>query len=95
MIKLMNHKINQVLGAVLLVVALLTGQNAWAQNPATIGSISYNSTIGAYEIANENNLHDLAVYVNGSGTYSDNTTTNSTAHDCTGLPAVWMETARR
>lgn len=45
----MNHKINQVLGAVLTIAALLTGQNAWAQNPAAIGSISYNSTLGARE----------------------------------------------
>ena len=28
----MNHKINQVLSAVLLVVALLTGQQTWAAN---------------------------------------------------------------
>ena len=63
-------KLNQVLAVVLTIVALMTGQSAWAQNPATIGSISYNSTLGAYEIANENNLHDLAVYVNGAGSYS-------------------------
>ena len=81
----LTKKLNQVLAVVLTIVALMTGQQAWAQNPATIGSISYNSTIGAYEIANENNLHDLAVYVNGSGTYSDNTTKNNTVHDCTGL----------
>ena len=59
-------KLNQVLAVVLTIVALMTGQTAWAQNPATIGSISYDSTLGAYEIANENNLHDLAVYVNGT-----------------------------
>ena len=70
---------------VLIIFTLLTVKTAWAQNPATIGSISYNSTLGAYEIASANNLHDLAVYVNGSGTYSDNTTKNSTVHDCTGL----------
>lgn len=81
----MNKKLNQVLSAVLLTAALLAGQTAWAQNPATIGSISYNSTLGAYEIASADNLHDLAVYVNGSGTYSDNTTKNNTVHDCTGL----------
>lgn len=28
----------------------MTAQTAWAQDPATIGSISYNSTLGAYEI---------------------------------------------
>ena len=81
----MNKKLNQVLSAVLLTAALLVGQTTWAQNPATIGSISYNSTLGAYEIASADNLHDLAVYVNGSGTYSDNTTKNNTVHDCTGL----------
>ena len=85
MYRLMNKKLNQVLAVVLTIVALMTGQTTWAQSPATIGSISYNSTLGAYEIASADNLHDLAVYVNGSGTYSDNTTKNSTAHDCTGL----------
>ena len=54
----------------LLTAALLVGQTTWAQSPATIGSISYNSTLGAYEIASADNLHDLAVYVNGAGSYS-------------------------
>lgn len=62
----------------------MTAQTAWAQDPATIGSISYNSTLGAYEIKSVNNLNDLAVYVNGSGTYS--TFVGETAsHNCKGL----------
>ena len=62
----------------------MTAQTAWAQDPATIGSISYNSELGAYEIKSVDNLHDLAVYVNGSGDYSTGgSETNS--HDCSGL----------
>lgn len=81
----MRRNTKNILAAALTFAALATAQTAWAQNPATIGSISYNSTLGAYEIASADNLHDLAVYVNGSGTYSDNTTKNNTVHDCTGL----------
>lgn len=81
----LTKKLNQVLAVMLTIVALLTGQQAWAQNPATIGSISYNSTLGAYEIANENNLKDLAVYVNGLGNYSTGGDEETTAHDCEGL----------
>lgn len=77
-----HERTNKVLALVLTIAALMAGQTAWAQDP--IGSISYNAGISAYEIANKNNLKDLAVYVNGSGTYSDNTT-NSTAHNCEGL----------
>ena len=54
-------------------------------NYPAIGSIHFDAALEAYEIANEDNLHDLAVYVNGSGTYSDGVTTESTAHDCTEL----------
>ena len=39
----MNHKINQVLAAVLLVVALLTGQNAWAESSWTVTNSNGNS----------------------------------------------------
>ena len=74
----------KVLAAVLTIAALATGQEAAAQDPATIGSISYNSTLGAYEIASENNLHDLAVYVNGAGSYTT-VGEETTAHDCEGL----------
>ena len=81
----MRRNTKTILAAALTFAALATAQTAWAQNPATIGSISYNPTLGAYEIASADNLHDLAVYVNGSGTYSDNTTKNNTVHDCTGL----------
>lgn len=62
----------------------MTAQTAWAQDPATIGSISYNSTLGAYEIKSVNNLNDLAVYVNGSGNYST-TGSETTPHDCKNL----------
>lgn len=68
-----------------LLLMLLTTMTAWAQDPASIGSIQYNSTLGAYEINSVQNLNDLAVYVNGRGTYSDNTTTETTAHNCSGL----------
>ena len=75
-----------ILAAALTFAALLTaGKTAWAQNPATIGSISYNSTLGAYEIASENNLKDLAVYVNGAGSYTTGGDPETTRHDCTGL----------
>lgn len=57
---------------------------AWAQNPATIGSIIYNSSISAYEINSGDNLKDLAVYVNGTGTYTTGSP-ETTAHDCLGL----------
>ena len=81
----MPKRLNQVLAVVLTIVALMTGQQAWAQSPATIGSISYNSTLGAYEIANENNLKDLAVYVNGSGNYTTGGDAETVLHDCVGL----------
>lgn len=51
----------------------------------SIGSIPYNDTLDAYEINSENNLKDLAVYVNGSGTYTTGGDAETTAHDCTGL----------
>ena len=56
-----------------------------AENCDIIGSISYNDTLDAYEINSENNLKDLAVYVNGSGTYTTGGDAETTAHDCTGL----------
>ena len=52
--------------------------------PRTIGSIATNAALGAYEIKSTANLNDLAVFVNGTGTYSDNTT-ETTAHSCVGL----------
>ena len=76
--------LQKILATLLTVAALVAGQNAWAQNPQTIGSISYNSTLGAYEINSVANLNDLAVYVNGTGTYSTDET-ESTAHNCSGL----------
>ena len=71
----------------MLLAAALTfaALTARAQSPATIGSISYNSVLGAYEIASENNLKDLAVYVNGAGSYTTGGDPETTQHDCTGL----------
>ena len=74
-----------ILTAALTFASLLTAQTAWAQDPATIGSISYNGTLGAYEIANENNLKDLAVYVNGAGNYTTGGDAETVAHNCEGL----------
>ena len=70
--------------SLMLLVMLLTTSTAWAQNPASIGSISYNNSISAYEINSVNNLNDLAVYVNGTGTYSTGDS-ESTYHTCTGM----------
>lgn len=67
-----------------LLLMLLTTVTAWAQDPASIGSIQYNSTLGAYEINSVQNLNDLAVYVNGRGTYSTSGD-ETTAHSCSGL----------
>ena len=69
--------------ALTLLMMMLTATTAWAQS--AIGSIQYNSTGGYYEIGSVDNLNDLAVYVNGTGTYSDGVTTESTAHNCNGL----------
>ena len=51
----------------------------------TIGSISANEAFGAYEIKSAANLNDLAVFVNGTGTYSTGGEAETTAHDCVGL----------
>ncbi len=69
--------------ALTLLVSVLTTIGAWAQSP--IGSIQYNRTGGYYEIGSTDNLNDLAVYVNGSGSYTTGGDTETTAHDCTGL----------
>ena len=53
--------------------------------PRTIGSIGYNSTINAYEINSADNMHDLAVFVNGSGTYTTGGEAETTLHSCDGL----------
>ena len=49
-----------------------------------IGSITYSTTLGAYEINSVANLRDLAVYVNGSGSYSTGSD-ETTAHNCAGM----------
>ena len=46
--------------AMTLLAAVMTTM-AWAQDPATIGSIRYNAALGAYEINSVENLNDLAV----------------------------------
>ncbi|MCR4854402.1 MAG: dockerin type I repeat-containing protein [Prevotella sp.] len=78
--------------AMTLLAAVMTTM-AWAQDPATIGSISYNAELGAYKINSVENLNDLAVYVSGIGqykngdnkyTYSDGTLADG-AHDCAGM----------
>ena len=49
-----------------------------------IGSITYSTALGAYEINSVANLSDLAVYVNGNGTYSTGGD-ETTAHNCAGM----------
>ena len=66
-----------------LMSVMLTATAAWAQS--AIGSIQYNSTGGYYEIGSADNLNDLAIYVNGSGTYSTGGDEETTGHDCSGL----------
>lgn len=66
-----------------LALLLMAATEAWADE-TNIGSIAYNTTLGAYEIRNADHLNDLAVYVNGTGSYSTGGS-ETTAHDCTGL----------
>lgn len=66
-----------------LALLLTAATGAWAEG-ANIGNITYNSTLGAYEIKTANDLNDLAVYVNGTGSYSTGDD-EITAHDCSGL----------
>ena len=66
-----------------LALLLMAATEAWADE-TNIGSIAYNATIEAYEIRNADHLNDLAVYVNGTGSYSTGGS-ETTAHDCTGL----------
>ena len=79
-----KHIIKTILPTLLLLTAVAGGNGAWAQNHPNIGSISYNSTLGAYAITNVNNLKDLSVYVNGVGTYTTGGT-ETTPHNCSGL----------
>ncbi len=79
-----KHIFKTILLALLLLTAVAGGNGAWAQSHPNIGSISYNSTLGAYAITNVNNLKDLSVYVNGEGTYSTGGT-ETTPHNCSGL----------
>ncbi|MBQ3768794.1 MAG: leucine-rich repeat protein [Prevotella sp.] len=89
---LLNHYLARTAGmlsgarraSLMLLVMLLTTSTAWAQDPATIGSIHYSSTLSAYEINSVDNLNDLAVYVNGKGTYSIGGD-ESDPHTCSGL----------
>ena len=83
--RIMSTKHNRVLALVLTIAAMMTGQQAWAQDPATIGSICYNAGISAYEISSVANLKDLATYVNGTGSYTTGGNAETTVHDCTGM----------
>ena len=56
---------------------------AWAQEHPNIGAITWNAN-GYYEIGSEVALEDLAVYVNGSGTYSAGCD-ETTPHNCADL----------
>jgi len=56
---------------------------ASAQEPQAIGSIRYSEELGAYEIKSTDNLNDLAVYVNGIGTYSTGESEHEN-HTCMG-----------
>ena len=68
--------------AAMTLLTMLLTTATWAES--AIGSIQYNSTGGYYEIGSTDNLNDLAVYVNGTGTYS--TGGNETeAHECSGM----------
>ena len=69
----------------------MTAQTAWAQDPATIGSIQYNSELGAYEINSWRNLWDLAVYVNGSGEYSVTIPDETVSHNCEGMTFIMTD----
>ena len=80
----LNKSLKHLFATVLTVMSLVGGQSAWAQDPANIGSINYNNTLGAYEINCANNLHDLAVYVNGAGVYTTSVS-ETTPHNCEGL----------
>ena len=80
----LNKSLKPLFATVLTVLSLVGGQSVWAQDPSSIGSINYNNTLGAYEINCANNLHDLAVYVNGAGDYTTSGS-ETTAHNCEGL----------
>ena len=73
--------------AMTLILAVLATATVWGQNPASIGSISYNNSISAYEINSVANLNDLAVYVNGTGSYNTGAT-ESEHHDCQGMTFI-------
>lgn len=77
--KLTHHLMRAALG---LFVMMLTANLGWAQDP--IGNITWNSTGEYYEIWSQTDLKDLAVYVNGTGTYSTNVE-ETTAHTASGM----------
>ena len=81
----MKFEVNRLLLRAATMLLAMTAQTAWAQDPATIGSIQYNNTNNAYEINSVDNLNDLAVYVNGTGTYSTGGDAETTAHSCEGM----------
>ena len=76
----MNHKINQVLTAVLFVVALLTGQTAWAES--------------TWEVTNNNGKSNTFTITRSDGTYAQKVrfrTVNLSAYAGQNYTAVDME----
>ena len=72
---------------IIAIVSLIVfGQGAWAEDvewPTTIGSMTLNNE-KYYPVSSVDNLNDLAVYVNGQGTYSTGDE-ETTSHTCAGL----------
>ena len=64
MMKLKLKRLNQVLALMLTMVALMVGQNVWAQGTGTIDD--------PYEIGSYAELKDFVTMVNGIGGYTDN-----------------------
>ncbi len=73
-----------------LAALLAFGQGAWAEDKDPIGSITWNKEKSYYEIDSFDDLNDLAVYVNGEGTYSTGVE-ETTAHKCEGLTFMVMK----
>ena len=77
--------------AIIAIVSLIVfGQGAWAEDvewPETIGSMTLNddnSSNKFYPVSSVDNLNDLAVYVNGQGTYRTGGK-ETTSHTCKDL----------
>ena len=80
-----TNTFKHLLAALLTIAAFAAGHTtAWAQAPASIGSISYNSTLEAYEINSADNLRDLYVYVDAQGEYTTGGS-ETEPHNCAGM----------